>query len=148
MNHQYSIKRSFCIFVFFITFVSVLKIIILPLFLKNTLLFVLCLENVFCFVLLVFPCIYLIILLHNFRQRFTWVRNEPFPWLVSGRKLFIEIQARIGHIPHLFGVPILLLLLWIIVSIVNLIICVISFVFIHPLLGLLLLLSLPLFGIL
>ena len=148
MNHKYSIKWSSCIFVFLKILVSVLQINILFLFLSDILLFHSAFKKIFSFVLLTFPCIYLIIFLHNFRKRLTWVKNKPLPGLICRRKLLIEIQACIRDISHFFCVPILLLLLWVVVTIIYFIVGVISFMLIHSLFSSMLLLSLSLLGIL
>jgi len=148
MNHKYSIKWSSSIFIFLKILVSVLQIIILFLFLSDILLFHSSFKKIFSFVLLTFPCMYLIILLHNFRKRLTWVKNKPLPRLICRRKLLIEIQACIGDISHFFCIPILLLLLWVVVTIIYFIISAISFILIHSLFSSMLLLSLSLLGIL
>ena len=130
MNHKYSIKWSSCIFVFLKILVSVLQIIIRFLFLSDILLLHSAFKKIFSFVLLIFPCIYLIIFLHNFRKRLTWVKNKPLPRLISRRKLLIEIQACIRDISHFFCIPILLLLLGVVVTIIYFIVGVISFMLI------------------
>ena len=148
MNYKYSIKWSSCIFIFLKILISVLQITILFLFLSDILLLHSAFKKIFSFVLLTFPCIYLIIFLHNFRKRLAWVKNKPLPRLISRRKLLIEIQACIRDISHFFCVPILLLLLWVVVTIIYFIIGVISFMLIHSLFSSMLLLSLSLLGIL
>ena len=144
----YSIKWSFRIFIFFIFLIFVPLMIIFSFLLKYIFLFVLGLKNVLGFVMLIFSCIHFIIFLHNFRKWLTWIRNKSLSWLVSRWKPLIKIQACICDISYLFRIPVLLLLLWIIVAIIYFIVGMISFILIHPLLRLILLLFLLLLGIL